>query len=385
GDALNGKIYELLANNVINNYGLQDRYVAFGSPNAIYSTTKMDWALFGRAATATLAPSTMALIGKIDWTSEIRRDLEEKYGKQLSQEYINRLATDFPFLAMNLFAGKTDIDGVNDFMSKFNSVTYEQHEIGLQMYDERLKWANLVATGKQMGLTDDECYAVLQMVRDSYSDQDRAKFDEWMSSGSFENDMKIAATLLDPLGGIAPLTRDPELQSSVMAGTMIAGALAGFAMGGPAGAVMGGLMGVFAGSEPFNLFNTNVFAQRELDKAKNFGIADPASDLKAFEDRSRDLQQLYKAHLERGDLDAAHKIALSGVELTNQIAEWALENKYALQQAGVLNMIRQDIANSHERWEASTIGDSLERDFVPRKLELPPEFTPGKDIMTLDG
>ena len=378
-------LYKAMASQFLNEMGLQDKYTVSGLNRAIYNTAELDKTVLSIQRLEENYPAYNELVNRLDWNELLKRDLRDRLGAQLDTEKINRIVENYPFLAISLLAGDTSIQDAYAFLNTVEERTTYTRDIGWMDTDDHIAWANVVVEAKTFGASDEECYALLSQIRNTLSEEDKANFDNWIASEWFESDQGTVAMVSHPGRTMGSLSRNQSLQGSVVAGTVLSGAASGFVVAGPAGALGGALMGVFAGTEVFNLANTNVFAEKQIRQMQSLGVENPAESIKGFNDRNKQLSQQYGDALKRGDLQAANNVAAKGLELANEFSGWIWDNKYAFQKAGVLNGLRDDVTAGYNTWEGSLIGNADGETNVGPIYALPDGYNPARDSVTVNG
>jgi len=385
GDELKATLYEQLANASLERQGISDAYVAYGNPNAIYSTSGLTRALFGKAAIKTEYPSYFALKQGINMSVLIQQELREKYGSDLSEQQILDLAQKYPSVATSLLTG--DIR-VNDAKAAWN-LFVENTTLpasGVPKTDPPFgRIAGQLVSLAEYGLSEEELKAYLYDVRETYNEAGKKKIDDWIHSEKFETDQKTAYIALHPLKSLEMLVRDPEFQVPLMVGAALTGGLAGFAVKGLAGAASGVLMAPFVSTESGQFASMTVFADAQVKELASYGVKDASEGWNHFISMNKSLQTLYAAALRKGDLAGADKRAFAAIDNCDRAAKWIQENMFGLEKAGLLETVTEQLLDTGAVWEATIIGDEETRDFIEVKIELPEGWVPGSDKCFVNG
>lgn len=429
GDELRSAIYEQIANSILTEMNIEDRYTAYGNPNSIWRTSDLQWALYGKAAIATSTPTVHKLITGWDATAQLKEDLTAKYGSNFTKKEIDEICTKHPFLAtalitgehgeskieieLNLLTGPSlrsstiTVEDVKKFLKDYHALTdWPEHstedgkrlieearasgthgvrEIRWPMEDDEHAWASLIVRASAWGATEEELSGLLFDIRAQLREADQERFDEWVASAEFEQDQRIATAANFPLNTVTTALRDPGFQVPLMAGTAVVGGAAGFALKGAAGAVGGALMSPFISTEPGQFATMTVFAKAQAEKLASMGVADAASKWEAYLASQKSDQRLYAEAIENGDIAGADKYAFGSLARNENIARWAWENKYQLERAGVFDDVVSTITTNSQLWESTIAGSSDTRTDVEAVWKPPDGFVPGRDKIAING
>lgn len=429
GDILTGEIYQQMANIMLEESGISKQYLAYGAPNAIYSTAGLEWALFGKNAIETNYSNYYQLTLGINWQTAMYKDISDKWGSDLSSSEINRIVTEFPFLGLSIMTGDVDQDRIriglqysgmigmvyNDFNAqtvkefiaaydayvvqpisttiKGTTITttvqseegYGARSTGIISKDDKIGWARFILTAQSLGASADDIEVLLYNIREAYDEEGQATFDEWLASGECETDQKVAAATLDTFSYAMSTLKSEDYQPVILAGTALTGGAAGFALKGIAGAAGAALMAPFVTTELPNLDEMKVFAESTVQEMADYGVPNAAESWDAYVSRISSLTKSYDEYVESGDFANADKAAFKMLEATDNISEWILNNKYALEKAGVLDDVVSAVQETGTVAEALILGTETSEDFYARKLELPSEFNPKTDVLVVNG